>query len=110
MHGSYQVLTKCENGYIGICTCCKEFNFAYKNVLLTFQEESLFQFFNWLIECKDNPEYHLGLPHGRTHVYPSPMHNLFLVYTEEELVEIEQLFMEVRLVLEVRKIIDIRKN
>ena len=104
-----QVLTECENGYVGVCTSCNEFNFAYKNILLTFQEDALFQFFTWLIECRDNPLYLLDLPHGRCHVYQSPMHNLFLIYTREELNEIERLFMEVQLVLQARNIVTVKK-
>lgn len=106
---SYQLLTECENGYVGVCTCCKEFNFGYKNVLLSFQEDALFRFFTWLIECRDKPEYHLDLPHGRGHVYQSPMHNLFLVYSTEELDEIETLFVEVQLVLQARNIVMTKK-
>ena len=107
---AYQVLSECANGYVGICTSCKEFNFAYKNVLLTFEEDTLLEFFTWLIEGRDNPRHLVELPHGRCNVYQSPMCNLFLIYTREELNEIEQLFMEVQIMLQARSIVTLKNK
>jgi hypothetical protein len=41
----FQILTECREGYLGMCRCCDEFNFVYKNVLLTFQKVNRHHFF-----------------------------------------------------------------
>lgn len=101
----FNILAECEHGYIGECSCCHGFNFAYKNVLLCFQEDEMVRFLEWLTACKFNLENYLPLPHGRDRVYRSPLDNLYLAYTLSELEEIEQLFSEVQLVLEARRIL-----
>jgi hypothetical protein len=105
----FQILAECENGYIGICDCCEQMNFAYKNILLTFQHTGLCEFCTWLIECRSNPDYCYNLPHGRNHVYQSPMQNFFLVLSADELNEIERLYNETQLVIEARKLINVKK-
>ena len=106
----FQILASSDNGYIGICTCCEQFNLVYKNILLTFQEESLFQFCDWLVECRNNPEYQYTSYHGRNHVYPSPLQNFFLMFSNSELAEVEHLYNEVQLVLEARKLVKAKRN
>ena len=106
MSCDFQILSENKFGYIGQCSCCQEFNFAYKNLLITFTEEHLFHFSDWLIGNQDNPAFLFDLPHGKTRVYRSPVENFFLTFTSEELQELSQLFNEVQLVLEARKIVD----
>jgi len=112
MHQSsdFQVLAACEHGYIGECTCCRGFNFGYKNILLCFQEEEMIRFLDWLQEGRFRPEHYMPLPHQRDRVYSSPISNLYLSFDLTELEEIERLFTEVQLVLEARRIVsgDIR--
>ena len=102
----FQILAECSEGYIGVCRCCWEFNYSYKNIFLTFQETEMCEFFNWLIEARKNKYMMIPLPHGERHVYQSPMYNMFLVYTEQELNEIEGLYMEVKVMLETLKILN----
>jgi hypothetical protein len=102
----FQILAECKDGYIGVCKCCWEFNFLYKNVLLTFQEPEMNEFFDWLFECRRNKMMMMPLPHGDRHVYRSPLYNLFVVYSEDELDVIEQLYGEVKLMLETIKILN----
>jgi hypothetical protein len=102
---SFQILAECPDGYIGVCLCCREFNYSYKNILLTFQEGEMREFFDWLIACRKKGSLELPLPNGRKHVYRSPLYNLFMVYTEDELDEIERLYSEVRLMLETMQIL-----
>ena len=106
MNCDFQILSENESGYIGQCSCCHEFNFGYKNLLITFTEEHLFHFSDWLIGNQNNPEFLFDLPHGKSRVYRSPVENLFLTFNVDELQELAQLFNEVHLVLEARKIID----
>jgi len=101
----FQVLAECEDGYIGVCKCCWEFNFLYKNVMLTFQEPEMNEFFDWLFECRKNKTMMMPLPHGDRHVYRSPLYNMFIVYDETELDNIEQMFSEVKIMLETIKIL-----
>lgn len=102
---NFQVLSECDDGYIGVCRCCWEFNFVFKNVLLTFQEPEMCEFFDWLLECRRNRTMVMPLPIGDRHVYRSPLYNMFLVYSEEELDLVEQLYTETKLILETIKII-----
>jgi hypothetical protein len=110
MHNKYgddnfQVLAECGDGYVGVCLCCREFNFSYKSILLTFQEPEMRDFFDWIIACRKDESAELPLPNGKKHVYRSPLYNLFLVYNEEELDEIEGLYAEVKLMLETMQIL-----
>lgn len=105
-NNNFQILAECNDGYVGVCRCCWEFNFLFKNVLLTFQEPEMCDFFNWIIECRRNGSMMMPLPPGDRHVYRSPLYNFFIVYSEEELDEIEGLYAQVRLMLETIKILN----
>ncbi|MBT1700697.1 hypothetical protein KK083_27655 [Fulvivirgaceae bacterium PWU4] len=102
---SFHLLAECANGYIGECTCCREFNFAYKNILLAFQEEEMCRFLEWLVDSRYHPDTFQPLPHQRDRVYCSPLSNMYLAFSLEELEEVEALFGQARLMLEARKII-----
>src|SRR5688572_29989506 len=99
----FRILAESDNGYIGECECCHEFNFAFKTVLLTFQEEELHQFFAWLISSWHSPECYMPLRHGRNRVFASPHSNLFLTYNDQELDEITHLYNETVILLEAQK-------
>ncbi len=101
----FSILTENDNGYIGVCMCCHEFNFAYKNILLTFQEEDMIRFFDWVIENRRNPQHYMPLQHNRARVYSSPHSNLFLAFNELELDEVSDLYNETRLILSAQKIL-----
>jgi hypothetical protein len=102
----FQVLTECSEGYIGVCRCCGEYNFVYKNMLLTFQEEGLKHFFQWFLENVQKQENNITLHNGKTQFFTGPVPNLFFVYTKEELEEIVGLYTEVSLILDARKIVN----
>lgn len=102
---TFQVLAECEHGYIGVCECCHEFNFAYKTVLLTFQEDEMRQFFDWLIGCRHAPHHYQPMRHGRNRVFSSPHSNLFLTYSDEELDEIASLYKQTVVMLQVQNIL-----
>jgi len=102
---SLNILAHADNGYIGVCECCNEYNFVYKNVLLVFQQEELVRFLDWLIGFRTHDDTYLPLPHGRTRVYRSPLSNMFLAFDEQELDELDQLFREAQLILEVRSLL-----
>jgi hypothetical protein len=102
---SFRILAECPNGYIGECACCREFNFAYKNILLAFQEEEMCRFLEWIVDLKFDPDTFQPLPHQRDRIYCSPLSNMFLAFDLRELEEIELLFAQTRLMLEARKII-----
>ncbi len=105
----FQILTDCANGYIGVCRCCQEFNFGYKTILITFQEEEMIQFFEWIIAGRTELNDSV-LPHGRNRVYSSPYGNLYLAFNDEELDEIAKLYAEVQLMMETRRILFVGKN
>lgn len=99
----FRVLSESINGYIGVCECCLEFNFGYKTVLLSFQEDEMIQFFHWIINNRSSRDYYVPLRHGRDRVYCSPHSNLFLAYNDEELDEITKLFNEAVLLWQAQK-------
>lgn len=99
------ILAECEHGYIGVCDCCLEYNFVYKNLLLAFRQEELMRFCEWLIEYRYHRETFLPLPHGRTRVYKSPLSNMFIAFHEDELDDVDQMFSQARLVIEARGIV-----
>lgn len=97
---SFRVLAEGLDGYIGVCTCCREFNFAYKTILISFQEEEMHRFFDWLISRSKTRQHYKPLLHGRNHVYSSPHSNLFLTFNDQELEEIEALYQQTMLLLQ----------
>lgn len=99
------ILAEGLNGYIGVCDCCHEFNFVYKNLLLAFRQDELVRFCEWLIENRYSRSTFLPLPHGRTRVYKSPLSNLFIAFYDDELDEVEQMFSQARLLIEARSIV-----
>ena len=99
------ILAECDNGYIGICECCNEYNFVYKNVLLAFRQDELVRFGEWLIEYRYHNDTFLPLPHGRTRVYRSPLSNMFIAFFEHELDEVAQLFSQAHLIMEARDLV-----
>ena len=101
----FHILAECHNGYIGICECCHEYNFVYKNILLIFSQDELLRFCEWVIGYRTHENTYLPLHHGRTRVYTSPLSNLFIAFREDELDEVDQLFTEARLILEARNLI-----
>lgn len=96
-NSQFKILAECANGYVGICECCREYNFAYKNFLLTFQEEDMHHFFDWIIVNRYSPNHYMPLHHGRNRVFSSPNSNLFLAFTDEEMDEITQLYREAQI-------------
>lgn len=101
---SLDIIAQCENGYVSQCECCQDFNVTYKNVLFVFNEESMKRFFEWVLSYRSARENYQPLPHGRDRIYSSPHNNLFLVFNDEELDDLHQLFTQITLVLEARRI------
>ncbi|HEY3404626.1 MAG TPA: DUF6686 family protein [Ohtaekwangia sp.] len=101
---AFEIIAESTNGYFGRCTCCHEFNFVYKNVVLAFQQDELLRFGEWLIEYRYHNDTYLALPHGRTRVY-RPLTNLFLAFHDNELDELGDLFSQVQIVLEARHLV-----
>src|SRR6187402_2283661 len=102
------IMAECPNGYIGVCDCCHEYNFVYKNLLLAFRQDELVRFCEWLIEYRYHRETFLPLPHGRTRVFKSPLSNMFIAFHEEELDDVYEMFSQVRLLIEARNIVQPR--
>lgn len=102
---TYRVLSECANGYIGVCTCCREFNFAYKTILLSFQEEDMQRTFNWLFANCKTQKQHIDMRHQRKRIFSSQHANLFLVFNDQELEEIRGLFQQAQLLLEAENLL-----
>ncbi|WP_333820063.1 DUF6686 family protein [Ohtaekwangia sp.] len=105
-----EILAESLNGYVSRCLCCHEFNLAYKNVLLVFDEEQLIRFFEWVLSNRQSLDNFHPLPHGRCRIFSSPHSNLLIVYNDEEIDELAGLFAEVQIVLEARRLVNCQKN
>lgn len=101
----FKILSENNEGYIGVCECCQQYNFAYKTVLLTFPEDDFHRFFDWLITNRFAPQHYAPLHHGRSRMFSSPHSNLYLVYADEELDDITHLYQEASLILEAQKLL-----
>lgn len=102
---NFHILSECQHGYIGVCSCCRNFNFAYKNIVLSFTEDEMFRFCHWLIDSADNPDNCMPLHHGRDRIYTSPLSNLYLAFSLREIKEITRLAAEAELLLEARRLV-----
>jgi|SRR5688500_3217904 hypothetical protein len=102
---TFHILAECDNGYIGVCECCDEYNFVYKNILLIFSQEELSRFCAWLLQHRFHESTYLPLAHGRTRVFTSPLSNLFIAFREDELDEVDELFSQAKLVLDARDLL-----
>jgi hypothetical protein len=102
---AFRVLAEGSEGYIGVCSCCREFNFAYKTVLVSFQEEEMHSFFDWLITNCKTREHYMPLRHGRNRVFSSPHSNLFLVFNDQELEEIKSLYHQAVLLIQAENLL-----
>lgn len=102
---TFRVLVECSDGYIGVCTCCCEFNFAYKTVLVSFQEEEMHRFFDWLITTSETQEHYMPLLHVRNRVFSSPHSNLFLAFNDQELEEIKGLYHQASILIQAENLL-----
>src|SRR5688572_28350544 len=93
----FKVISETNSSYIGYCECCLQYNFAFNNLLIVFSEDELINFLDWLQCNRSSTANELALPNGRTRVYSSPHGNLFLVFNDTELDEIDLMAAEVKL-------------
>lgn len=101
----FHIITEGNNGYIGVCSGCRQYNFVYKNILLIFLEDELINFLEWLNANRFSRNNYVQLCHGRDRVYTSPHSNLFLAFNDEELDEIAAMTAEVKLIIDAQKIL-----
>lgn len=98
-------MAEATNGYVSHCTCCQDYQFVYKNLVLIFQYEELIRFCEWLINFRYRPETYIPLNHGKCRVYKSPLSNLVIAFTQEELDEVELLLAQIQLLTEARQLV-----
>lgn len=104
-NSKFRILSECKHGYIGVCKCCQEFNFAYKTILVSFQEDEMLRFFDWLISKRHSPEHYMPLHNGRNRVYASQHSNLFIAFRDKELDEIETMYNEMKIIRDTQRIL-----
>ncbi|CAG5009678.1 hypothetical protein DYBT9275_04548 [Dyadobacter sp. CECT 9275] len=108
-YNSLRILSQSDRGYIGQCNCCDHYNFVFGNILFVFTEDGLRGFQSILYEQDHLHELNEALPHGKTHLLPSPIPNFMLSFDGPELEEIKNLFQETFLILEIDKIFSFKK-
>jgi hypothetical protein len=103
-YSKLRILSQSSNGYIGQCTCCDHYNFVFGNFLFIFTENGLNGFHAVLYDQQHVHALETPLPNGKRILFPSPIPNFMLSFTEEELEEVRGLFQETLLVMEVDRI------
>ena len=106
MSCNFNIIAECPRGYIGQCTGCKEYNFAFNNLLITFSEDHLVWFFDWVLQNRDNPDFHFLLANGQDRIYKSPLENLFITFNSNELEDMEILYGQLQIVWQARQILN----
>lgn len=109
-HDPFELLAECSHGYIGFCLHCKTFSFAYKNIALHFDGAEMNQFFEWIFANRQNEEFQSLGSEGPKIVYPTPIHNLYLVFCDQELDDLNKMIVEAQLALEIRQILTPHRN
>ncbi|TDE12507.1 DUF6686 family protein [Dyadobacter psychrotolerans] len=103
-YSTLRILSQSANGYIGRCNCCDHYNFVFGNFLFLFSEEGLNGFCSILYDKQHVHSLESPLPNGKNILFPSPIPNFMLSFTEEEIEEIKGLFQETLLALEIDRI------
>ncbi|HYF68232.1 MAG TPA: DUF6686 family protein [Ohtaekwangia sp.] len=97
---SFRIISETAHGYIGKCECCHQYNFVFNNLLISFLEDELINFLDWLQGSRYSNDTCISLYNGRDRVYTSLHSNLFLTFSDGELNDIEQMTVEVKLMIE----------
>ncbi len=101
----FKILATCHAGYVGVCTCCHEFNLAFNNLLLTFPEKDMLKYYRWLKEGVSDPKNKFEMKHNRNWVFKGPVENFYLAYNDQEVAAITTMIEEALLMMEVKKIL-----
>ena len=102
---NFKILSVSQEGYVGVCTCCREFNLAYQNLLITFPEEGMVKFYHWLQEGMKNPDTSIELHHNKNRVFKGPAGNFYMTFNDEEIEVILNMIEEAMIVIEAKRIL-----
>ncbi|MCE7043016.1 DUF6686 family protein [Dyadobacter sp. CY312] len=103
-YSKLRILSQSENGYIGQCNCCDHYNFAFGNFLFIFTAGGLNGFHSALHDHQHVHALDTPMSNGKSILFPSPIPNFMLSFSEAEMEEVKGLFQETLLVMEVDKI------
>ncbi|MFT4033564.1 MAG: hypothetical protein QM669_14185 [Siphonobacter sp.] len=101
---SFRTLTHHDNGYIGYCDGCQTYNVAYNNILLIFNADD-YHYFLEMLHDRTNMMY-FPTSHGKEILMRSPVLNLNILLSEDELQEIISMMEEISLLVEAQKILN----
>ena len=101
----FKILSTCKEGYIGVCTCCREFSLAYNNLLITFPEEGMINFYHWLQGGAKSSKNKVAMQHNRNSLFKGPAANFYMAFNDREIEEILNMIREAMLIVEAKKII-----
>ena len=100
----FRTLTQHPNGYIGYCEGCLTYNIAYNNILLIFNGDD-YQYFLEMLHERSNLVY-FPTSHGKELLMRSPVLNLSIILSENELEELISMMEKVSLIVEAQRILN----
>ena len=98
-----KTLTRTDNGYIGYCAGCQSYNVAYKNSLFILSEEEYAYYHEVMVERTAMRPFFTT--HGKEWLLKTPMSNYYMMFSDDELVELIQMMDEASLLRQVDQIL-----
>ena len=99
-----RTLASHELGYVGFCEGCRMVNVAFQNSLFCLTLEQFGEFCGLIAERQAMKPF--LTTHGTELMLVTPMPNYFLLFSEEELIQLSALLQEAALVLEAERILE----
>ncbi|MFD2933459.1 DUF6686 family protein [Spirosoma flavum] len=96
-------LTQHENGYIGFCTGCQSYNVAYKNSMFVLSEIEFSTYKQMIAERTGMRPFFTT--HGKEWLLKTPMQNYFIMFSDAEIDELNQMMDEAGVLMQVDKIL-----
>lgn len=95
------VLHHCDKGFVVYCRNCRRFQFAFGNFLCVLREDEFMKFCSWIdhefvhaVSCDE--------PDQKSICLPTPVNEWHLVFSQNEIAELNDLLIQSRLVFEAK--------
>lgn len=98
------ILSKAEESYIGICSCCSTINFVYKNIAIKFTLEE-FEYFKNYFDNLIVDHFVFESRTGKNIFMSSSMPNIVFCFSKNEISGLKDLLNQASVMLEVKKIL-----
>ena len=98
-----KTLSQGDNGYVGYCGGCQSYNVAFKNALFILTETELSCYRDVMNDRTAMQPFFTT--HGKEWLLKTPMHNYFMMFSDEEINELLKMIDEAMLLREVDQIL-----